>query len=358
MTVYLIRHGEVNSGGEKRCLGHADLPLSEQGRCQAERLGIFFDGKDLAAVYTSPSSRTRCTADILSRGRWPVQVRKDLAEIDMGDWDGLCFSEIKERFPELYVRRGENPGTVVPPNAESPAQAQARAAGAFREIVSRNDGDVAAVAHAGLNRLLLCLYRGLALSEWLSLPQPYGCVNILRIGEEGITVEKNGVMPDTVPGKTECFRLLEKRGTPPAVVDHCRTVAKKADEIAAVLTGRGIAVDRAMVRAASLLHDIAKSCPRHAQAGAAWIRAEGYPAVADIIAEHEDLGEPANLNEAAVVYLADKLILGTAEAGLEERFARSREKCGDEAARTAHAKRFRQALWLREQIFGNENSRS
>jgi hypothetical protein len=38
---------------------------------------------------------------------------------------------------------------------------------------------------------------------------------------------------------------------------------------------------------------------------------------------------------------------------LEERFARSLEKCRDEGALIAHEKRRRLALWLREKIFGN-----
>jgi hypothetical protein len=69
---------------------------------------------------------------------------------------------------------------------------------------------------------------------------------------------------------------------------------------------------------------------------------------------HEDLPEPVRIDEAAVVYLADKLVVNTEEVTLEERFARSREKCRDEAARLAHEKRFRFALGLRERIFAEE----
>jgi hypothetical protein len=83
--------------------------------------------------------------------------------------------------------------------------------------------------------------------------------------------------------------------------------------------------------------------------------AEGYPKVAKLIAEHEELPAPVCLNESAVIYLADKLIFNTEEVTLEERFARSREKCRDEGALLAHEKRFQLALWLREKIFAEEN---
>ena len=37
-TVYLIRHGMTDEGGEGRYIGHTDVPLSEEGRRQLIRL--------------------------------------------------------------------------------------------------------------------------------------------------------------------------------------------------------------------------------------------------------------------------------------------------------------------------------
>ena len=36
--IYLLRHGEIDTGGKKRFIGHTDLPLSDSGRAQAARL--------------------------------------------------------------------------------------------------------------------------------------------------------------------------------------------------------------------------------------------------------------------------------------------------------------------------------
>jgi putative nucleotidyltransferase with HDIG domain len=353
--IFLLRHGEVDCGGVKRCIGRTDLPLSERGKSQVARLGIFFDGKHVSVVYTSPAQRARLTADSISRGLLPVKVCDALGEIDMGDWEGLSFAEIRERYPELYARRGENPGAVIPPNGESLANAQARAVASIEGILGETRGTIAVVAHAGINRLLICKYRNLALNEWLSLPQPYGCVNVLLEREGSLTVEETGKMPVDAPDEQECLRLLWEKGTPLPVIEHCRAVAKKAAEITRTLTTRGIAVDGDLVYAGAMLHDIARSHKNHAQTGADWLKKEGYPVVADIIAGHEDLREPAQIDETAVVCLADKLVLGTAEVSLEERFAYSLEKCYHKAARIAHEKRFRQALWLREQIIGRTN---
>jgi putative nucleotidyltransferase with HDIG domain len=353
-TLYLIRHGEVDFGGVKRCIGRTDTPLSERGKKQAERLKVFFIGKGLTALYAGPAQRTRLTADIISQGRWPVQICDGLAEIDMGDWEGLTFAEIRERFPDLYAQRGRNPAEHFPPNGEAPAHVQIRAAAAIDRILTQSEGNIAVVAHSGINRLLLCKYRNLAPEDWLSLPQPYGCINELWIGADGITVGEAGRMPVDIPDEEECFRLFREKGTPQPIIDHCYAVAFKAAEISSSFVKLGIGINGDLVYIAALLHDIAKGRARHAQTGADWLRAEGYPKVADIITVHEDLPEPAALDEAAVVYLADKLIMGTAEVSLEERFIHSMERCRDEAARSAHEKRFRQALRLREQIRGEK----
>jgi putative nucleotidyltransferase with HDIG domain len=272
----------------------------------------------------------------------------------MGEWEGMPFSEIRSKFPELYEQRGKNP-VITPPNGETLSVCQARAASAIQQILAETSGDIVIAAHAGINRLLICKYKGLPLNEWMTMPQPYGCINTLRIEGNDFAIDDVGIMPCYVPDEAECFSLLRKRKTPQPVIDHCRAVARKAEEIAAPLIRRGCPLDRELVRAGALLHDIARFQPRHAQTGADWLIAEGYPTVAKIIAEHEDLPEPVRLDESAVVYFADKLILNTEEITLEERFVRSLEKCRSEEALLAHEKRLRQALRLREKIFAKEN---
>jgi putative nucleotidyltransferase with HDIG domain len=290
------------------------------------------------------------TADILSRGRQWIEVHDSLIELDMGEWEGLTFSEIRQRFPDLYEQRGKAPERFTPPNGETLAAGQQRIVTAMRHIMLQEHGDIAVVAHSGINRLLICAYNEIPLKDWMTVPQPYGCINILRIDEERLTVEETGRMPRNVPDEAECYAILIKRQTPQQVIEHCKAVTVKAQEIAAGLINRGILVDRKLIFAGSLLHDIARVKPHHARIGADWLIAEGYPLVAKVIGEHEQLPEIVSIDESAVVYLADKLILETQEVALEERFARSLEKCRDETARLAHEKRFKQALWLREKI--------
>lgn len=78
-TIYLIRHGKVKfPDGRKRCIGRTDLVLDDAGRRQARALRQYFQtlSPAITAVYASPLSRARETAEILSGQRLPVIIRQ------------------------------------------------------------------------------------------------------------------------------------------------------------------------------------------------------------------------------------------------------------------------------------------
>ncbi|MEE9286098.1 MAG: histidine phosphatase family protein, partial [Dehalococcoidia bacterium] len=62
MHLFLIRHGETESNRLGLALGRADIPLNERGRWQAQRLARALAPETLAAIYSSPLSRSRNTA--------------------------------------------------------------------------------------------------------------------------------------------------------------------------------------------------------------------------------------------------------------------------------------------------------
>lgn len=115
-----------------------------------------------------------------------------LHEIDMGDWDGMYFDEIKTNFPEEYRRRGLDLAAFAPPNGESFAACQKRAAKIFRNILISSNGNIAIVSHAGFNRALLCSICSIDLKELFSISQPFGCVNFLLLHNGVCSVQKIG----------------------------------------------------------------------------------------------------------------------------------------------------------------------
>jgi len=142
-------------------------------------------------------------------------------------------------------------------------------------------------------------------------------------------------MTAALPSPAQQDELFTKYRTPEAVIAHGEAVAICARELAEQLH---IPVDLPLLLAACRLHDIAREHPDHARAGAELLIREGYPALGALVAPHHDLPENA-ANEAALVYLADKLVQGTERVTLEERFAASREKCRTPEALAAWQRR-------------------
>ena len=125
---------------------------------------------------------------------------------------------------------------------------------------------------------------------------------------------------------------------------HCRATAEAAMEIVCALAAAGVCLDETPVYAAALLHDVSKGTPDHALAGAGLMSQLGYPVLAPLIAQHHDIEDPARVNEALVVYMADKLCRGDRRVSVSGRFRASFDKCRDAEALAAHDRRYKAAL--------------
>jgi CTP:molybdopterin cytidylyltransferase MocA len=125
-----------------------------------------------------------------------------------------------------------------------------------------------------------------------------------------------------IPTPKECQAILEEMGTPANVAGHGRRVAEVAEAISLRLNEAGLQLNVALVRAAALLHDLAKGQPAHAEAGERILADLGFARVGQIVGLHMDYEPPASaaLDEAALVYLADKLVQGDRIVPLAVRF--------------------------------------
>ena len=98
----------------------------------------------------------------------------------------------------------------------------------------------------------------------------------------------------TVPGRSAAAALLLSLDPPPWFLAHARAVAEVAAWLARRIDARGIAVDRAAVEAASLLHDADKLLPNdhpartlpHGEGSAVWLTAQGHGELARLVANH------------------------------------------------------------------------
>lgn len=143
--VYLIRHGLPDfPGGKGMCIGTTDISMGEKGLTQAAKMAEFLP--PVTAVFSSPLTRAVQTAQAIGM---PVTILEDLREMYAGEWDGLTFDEIRERYPELYAARFHDL-TIPLPGAEDHAEGLARFKGAMAEAAEAAPGDFAVVAHGGI----------------------------------------------------------------------------------------------------------------------------------------------------------------------------------------------------------------
>jgi probable phosphoglycerate mutase len=155
----LVRHGETALNASGRYSGRGDVPLSERGEAQALATGmrIAAIAPATAAVVTSPLVRCTGTAAAIADalGGVPVVVDQDLVECDFGEWEGLTFAEVRERWPDRLGNWLADT-SVAPPGGESFAAVSTRArraTAALRTAYPRQT--VAVVSHVSPLKLIL-----------------------------------------------------------------------------------------------------------------------------------------------------------------------------------------------------------
>lgn len=197
-TIYLIRHGEISATKPRRFIGRTELPLTSHGKEQIASLGqMLARHSRFDQLVCSPLSRCLESGQILA-GNLETRVETDdgLSEIDLGDWEGLTVAEVRSRFPGEYEKRGEDLLNYRPQGGESFSDLQDRVWPAMQRIIEATASVTAVVAHAGVNRVLLCHLLGLSLENMFQLPQDYGCYNIIYGDQKGIRVGCVNCVPD------------------------------------------------------------------------------------------------------------------------------------------------------------------
>jgi broad specificity phosphatase PhoE/ribonuclease HI len=155
----LVRHGETAFTQQGRYSGRGDVPLSDEGHAQAMAAAGRVAGlsRDVTVVLTSPLSRCVRTAELIAAGVGgpTVTVVPDLIECDFGDWEGLTFGEVRERWPEeMNAWLGST--SVAPPGGESFQAVAKRVRGVMATLLSSYPAStVVVVSHVTPIKLIL-----------------------------------------------------------------------------------------------------------------------------------------------------------------------------------------------------------
>lgn len=152
--------------------------------------------------------------------------------------------------------------------------------------------------------------------------------------------------PVSIPGRVEAAAILLSLDPPAWFVRHSRAVAEVAGWLGRRIAASGISIDRSLVEAAALLHDVDKVLPAddparrlpHGDGSADWLTRRGHPELARAVANHPvtRLGDEERYRRWAAFASREERIVAYADkramqrlVPLPARFARWERRHGD-----------------------------
>ena len=167
-TLVLVRHGQTASSLRRAYSGRADVALTPEGREQARRVAARLAAAGIDAVFTSPLSRARDTAQAIAEAAGaPLTIDERLIEVDYGALEGLDRAAASTRFGQAFDGWRADPfGSPVPGMEPLPA-ALVRARDATADALAACERPVI-VGHQGILRIVLVALGELAPEDYFS----------------------------------------------------------------------------------------------------------------------------------------------------------------------------------------------
>ena len=122
-------------------------------------------------------------APLLNNGAPQPVVMADLREVDFGEWTGLNYEAVRQKFgvsASAWLDELES-GTI--PNAEAGATCRARIEPSLRQIIASHIGQTVAVfCHGGVTRVMLAILLNLSLPKTGAFQIDYASVTEVTVG--------------------------------------------------------------------------------------------------------------------------------------------------------------------------------
>lgn len=163
----VIRAASTDYELQGRVRGSLDIPPSAEGLDEASVVAARLAPAPPDAIYAAPTECALETARIIGgpTGLAPKQI-EDLANIDLGLWQGKLVDEIRRLQPRVHRQWQDDPWSVAPPEGEFLEEARTRVEGALDRICKRHpSGRVAVVVPFPLDSLVRWLVAGEPLGD-------------------------------------------------------------------------------------------------------------------------------------------------------------------------------------------------
>jgi probable phosphoglycerate mutase len=179
VIVVLTRHGLTTRSHPEQHLGQRiDVPLSPEGRAQAHALAERLEPVSLARIISSPLRRARETAEIVAArcrpdATEPIALDPRLLEMDYGEWEGLTYEQLDERWRAERDAWEAEPAALPCPGGESGDDVARRVRDLLAELLAGAGAEADApeapillVGHSSTNRILLCVALGIPIRDY------------------------------------------------------------------------------------------------------------------------------------------------------------------------------------------------
>lgn len=182
-SLLLVRHAEVEEKYQRVFGGTIDMNLSPRGHEQAVALANWLKRQPLDAIYASPMKRVQQTlAPLAGNGSPEPVIVPDLHEVDFGDWTGLGWEAVQEKFGVSAFQWLDLLESGAIPNAENVTRYRARIEPCLQKVLAESRHKNAAVfCHGGVIRMLLAILLDLPLAKFASFEIDYASVTRVEL---------------------------------------------------------------------------------------------------------------------------------------------------------------------------------
>ena len=189
VKLILVRHALTVDNQKSRLSGHIDSYISEEGKEQIDKITNYLKDFDIDKIYTTTSSRTKDTVKKLSELKSIEIIEKEsLKEISFGDFEGLTFDEIKDKYPKEFQDMIEKGYEYKYPNGESLIDSYNRVCIELDNIISNNDNRTILIcSHGGTIRNIITYLISNSYKYHWNFKIDNGSVTILEV-QDGFTV--------------------------------------------------------------------------------------------------------------------------------------------------------------------------
>jgi len=186
-TLYMIRHGRLVNSKSDIFTGQSDVPLSEDGEVETVSYLNLFKEKKISVVISSDLKRTLEPAKVYSKTLGcPLIVKKDLREINAGDWENKSYNDVIKTEGLYLQKRYADPVNLPFPNGESILDLKNRVIEAFNPLLADNFGkNILLIGHAGVIRIIVLSYLNIPLSHFFKFEVEYGSLSVIRFFKDG-----------------------------------------------------------------------------------------------------------------------------------------------------------------------------